>query len=151
MEEKQPYEILKHVKLQHTEVFLRSDGIIHFKYGDHVHYTMDEARELEDVVKDITNDVAHRSLRVTGKYSSTDIEIMRYLSKGRGALFTLADAFVLHSSPQRILANFYMKIQRPYVPTAFFETVEEAETWLKSLNQADLEEMNRKNKLRIKE
>jgi hypothetical protein len=148
--EEKAYTIIKEVKLQHTLVKLRSDGIIQFEYGDHVHYGMAETQELEDVVKEITNDVAHRSLRITGKYSSTDIEIMRYLAKGRGALFTLADAFILHSSTQRVLANFYMKIQRPYVPTAFFDTVEEAEAWLKSLDQRELEEMNRKNKLRIK-
>jgi hypothetical protein len=144
-----PYEIIKRVKLQHTEIELRSDGVIRFNYGDHVHYTMDEAQELEDVVKDITNNVAHRSLRVTGKYSSTDIDIMKYLSRGRGCLFTLADAFVLHSSPQRILANFYTKIQKPYVPTAFFDTEKEAEAWLLSLDQKELLEIHELNKQRV--
>lgn len=141
--------ILKHVKLQHTEIELRSDGVIRFLYGDHVHYTMDEAQELEDVVKDITNDIPHRSLRVTGKYSSTDVDIMKYLSRGKGSLYTLADAFVLHSVPQKILANFYIKIQKPYVPTAFFNAEDEAEQWLKSLDQKELEEIHRLNRKRV--
>ncbi len=129
-----------------TKVELRDDGIIQFFYGENTEYTMAETRELEEAVIEMTKGVTHRSLRIAGKSTSVDTEVMKYLSRGRGALFTLADAFVIHSPAQKILANFYLNINRPILPTKVFNDAGEAEKWLLSL---DGEELARKHKLKI--
>ena len=140
------YKIIETVRLTHTKIELRDDGIIQFFYGDHIQYTMTEAKELEAVVEKITKGVTHKSLRIAGKFSNIDMEVMRYLSRGRGALFTLADSFVIHSMPQKLLANFYLKINKPVLPTKFFTEIAEADKWLQSL---DKEELQRMHKLKI--
>jgi len=140
------YTVLDTIVLPHTEVVLRDDGILQFNYGDRVEYTLEEVPELEETVMKITKGVTHRSLRIAGKYSSTDTDVMKYLSRGRGTLFTLADAFVIQSLAQKILANFYLRINKPILPTRVFNKVEEAENWLRSLDEEDLK---RQHKLKI--
>ncbi len=149
MEENRAYSIISRIELQHTTIELRSDDILQFFYGDHVHFTLEEAQELENAVKEMTKGITYKSLRIAGKYSSTDIGVMKYLSRGQGALYTLADAFVIHSLPQKILANFYTKIQKPYVPTAIYGTVAEAEAWLHKLNKQELDTIHQLNLKRI--
>ncbi len=140
------YKIIDKHELPQTKVELRDDGIIQFFYDENTEYTMDHTKALEAVVEKLTKGVTHMSLRIAGKYTSMDTELMKYLSRGRGTLFTLADAFVIHSLAQRILANFYLHINKPILPTKVFNKVEEAEAWLLSLDKEDLA---RRHKLKI--
>ena len=91
------YKIIDKLEAAHTKVELRDDGIIQFFYNDNMEYTMNETHELEKAVETLTKGKIHMSLRIAGKYTSVDTEVMKYLSRGRGTLFTLADAFVIHS------------------------------------------------------
>jgi len=45
----------------------------------------------------------------------------------------MADAFVIKSLSQKIVANLMIKINKPSVPTRFFDKIEDAEKWLLSL------------------
>ena len=146
---KTTYRVIKKTDLPHTRVELRDDGIIQFFYGSAVHYNTEIAQEVENVVLDITKGETYMSLRIAGKRSSIAIKVMGYLSRGRGCLLTLADAFVIKSFFQRILARIYLSIAKPYVPTRFFEKVEDAEAWLKSLNKHELKEIHKLNLNRV--
>jgi hypothetical protein len=42
-----------------------------------------------------------------------------------------ADAFVIHSLPQKILGNFFLKFKQPSIPTKFFSSEKSAIEWLK--------------------
>ena len=140
------YKIIETVQLSHTKIELRDDGIIQFFHQDDLRFTMSEIKEMEEVVKKITNGITHKSLMIAGTFSNADIEVMEHQSRGEGILFSLADAFVIHSLPQKIIANFYLKINKPVLPTKFFNKVEEAEIWLKSLHDEELKE-NHKRKI----
>lgn len=140
------YKILQTQDVLETRITLRSDGILQFNYAENKEYTMEDTHLLEKAVEEITNGVTHMSLRIAGRYTNVDMEVMKYLSRGRGTLFTLADAFVIHSTAQKILANFYLNIIRPVLPTRFFNKAEEAEAWLLTL---DTEDLARRHKLKI--
>ncbi|MGE0560760.1 MAG: hypothetical protein AB7O47_03005 [Flavobacteriales bacterium] len=49
-----------------------------------------------------------------------------------GLKYSSAEAYVFNSLPHRIIGNFYLKFNKPSVPTKFFNTKEEAEVWLKT-------------------
>jgi hypothetical protein len=149
MEHKPTYQIIKKDELPHTKIELRNDGIIQFFYGDYVHYNVDVSQEVENTVMTVTEGETYMSLRIAGKQSSIAIKVMQYLSRGRGCLLTLADAFVIKSLLQRILAKIYLSIAKPYVPTQFFENIEDAEAWLKSLDKNKLKEIHKLNLNRV--
>ncbi|MEO8759800.1 MAG: hypothetical protein ABI388_02080 [Bacteroidia bacterium] len=143
------YNIIKKTDLPHTRIELRDDGIIQFFYGNSIHYNAEISQEVENAVMDITKGDVYMSLRIAGKKSSIAPSVMSYLSRGRGCLLTLADAFVIQSFLQRMLAKIYLSIAKPYVPTKFFEKAEEAEAWLKSLDKNKLKGIHKLNLDRV--
>jgi hypothetical protein len=150
VEETISYKIIEELDLSHTKIELCDDRVIHFFYGDKVQYTMKEAKELEQAVIKMTNGVVHKSLRVAGNESTIDYETMKYLSRGRGTLFTLADSFVIRSTAQKILANFYVKINKPVLPTKFFNEISQASAWLRSLNVDELIKIHNEKVIQLK-
>ena len=149
MSDKATYRIIKKVDLPHTKIELRDDDVIQFFYGDYVHYNTKIAQEVEDVVIQMIEDKTYVSLRIAGRQSSISLKLMDYLSRGRGCLLTLADAFVIQSFIHRVLAKIYLKFSKPYVPTRFFENVTDAETWLKSLDKNMLKSNHKLNITRV--
>lgn len=70
-------------------------------------------------------------LVVCAEYATTNSVVMRYVSKNENFPYSKAGAFVISSMAQKLMANFYLKINVPERPTKFFNNKEEAEIWLK--------------------
>ena len=73
----------------------------------------------------------YRNLIVAENYVTTTFKTVRYMGTEEANRLTIADAFVINSLPQRIMANFYLNVVKPLKPTKFFKTEEEAFSWLK--------------------
>ncbi|MBP8033341.1 MAG: hypothetical protein KAZ71_02020 [Bacteroidia bacterium] len=70
-------------------------------------------------------------LVLCAEHASTNSELLTAISKNKNNPYSKADAFVIKSMAQKILANFYIKINKPERPTKFFNDKEEAINWLK--------------------
>lgn len=46
----------------------------------------------------------------------------------------LAEAFVVKSLPNRLIASFYMRFDKPPNPTKIFNSISDAEQWLRKVN-----------------
>lgn len=66
-----------------------------------------------------------------GKYSTTNVDVMRFLAKNENMPYSKISAYVTNSISQKLLGNFYIKINKPERPTKFFNNKEEAIAWLK--------------------
>jgi hypothetical protein len=62
-----------------------------------------------------------------------DPETRAFMVSEKRLSLTKADAMVLTSLPQRILGDFYLKINKPPISTKFFGNKEDAIVWLKQL------------------
>ncbi len=107
------------------------EGIIKIIYKDDYEFNINDAKESIKELHKITSNKAFPILKIPGKYSSIDIEARKFISSEEGMKFSLAEAFVTTFLPHRIIGNFYMKINKPVKPTAFFNTEEQAVAWLK--------------------
>lgn len=70
-------------------------------------------------------------LVLCSEHASTNSDLLISISKNENNPYSKADAFVIKSMAQKILANFYIKINKPERPTKFFNNKEEAINWLK--------------------
>jgi hypothetical protein len=70
-------------------------------------------------------------LVLCAEHASTNSELLTTISKNKNNPYSKADAFVIKSMAQKILANFYIKINKPERPTKFFNNKDEAINWLK--------------------
>lgn len=52
-----------------------------------------------------------------------------------GSYYKKADAFVLSTFSQKLFCKLLIKLNKPVVPTKCFDTLEQAQEWLKSLKE----------------
>lgn len=66
-----------------------------------------------------------------GKYSSTNTDALKFISKNENMPYSKASAYLMFTLSQILLGNFYLKMNKPERPTRFFKNKEEAIIWLK--------------------
>jgi len=123
---------LKQIVLTHSKVLFREDGIVEVVFGDYELITEENCKELCKVYRQEFHNKKSPILHVLGKYMNVTKEAREFGASPEGLEFSLAEAFVFTSLPHRIIANFYLNINKPNVPTKFFKTKTEAEVWLKT-------------------
>lgn len=62
-------------------------------------------------------------------FSDADPEIRDWASDENGNLYTICDAIVIESFAQKILTDFYVRVNRPIKPTKIFYSLEKAIGW----------------------
>lgn len=125
------FTIVKELILPHTHLRLRSDGILQINYPDNFDFTLKDSIESVNAIGEITNGIPHVILKVPGLYTTVDKDTRNHVAKGDGARFSVAEAFIINSLAHKLIANFYIKFEKPQKPTAFFRDIPSAELWLK--------------------
>jgi phenylalanyl-tRNA synthetase beta subunit len=93
-------------------------------------FTVDDLAKLVDAQKN-NGGVVLPVLVICENNVLADVILLSKLSQNEYNPYSKADAFVLNSMAQKILANFYIKINKPERPTKFFNNADEALIWLK--------------------
>ena len=62
-------------------------------------------------------------------FSDVDPQIREWASDESGNLYTISDAIVIESFAQKILTDFYVRVNRPIKPTKIFYSLEKAIAW----------------------
>jgi hypothetical protein len=110
------------------------------KVIDNSYYKVRVFENQEFTVDDLKNLVAAQKKNISlvlpvlvfcENNAMADVLLLSKLSKNENNPYSKADAFVLNSIAQKILANFYVKINKPERPTKFFNNLDEALIWLK--------------------
>lgn len=126
------FTVIDELILPHTHLRLRSDGILQINYPDYATFTVTESIESVNAIGEITKGVPHVLLKIPGKYTTVDKGCRNHVSKGDGARFSIAEAFIITSLAHKLIANFYIKFEKPQKPTAFFQNIPAAEKWLRT-------------------
>ena len=116
--------------LGHSKIVMRTDGILQVDFIDELLLDVPHCKELMEVYSEIIEGRKVPILHITGKYMNVTKGARDYGASEEGLKYSLVEAFVIDSLAHQILANFYMKFNKPSVPTQFFKTKEEAEAWL---------------------
>lgn len=123
---------LNQIILSHSQITFREDGIIEVVFGDNELLTEENCKELIEAYRSVLRKKKVPILHIVGKYMNVTKEAREFGASEEGLEFSLAEAYVFNSLPHRIIANFYLNINKPSVPTRFFKTKSEAEIWLKT-------------------
>lgn len=128
-----PFTVLRTESIDYATYHVCSDGVVEIYYGDFV-YNLEMAKRLTDVCGEIIGGSKMLILGITSQYSDIEAEARHFMSTPEALRFSLAEAYVLKSVSQRLLGNFYIRFQRPPVPTRLFSNVPEARQWLLKVN-----------------
>lgn len=121
------------VYLSHSTVLLRKDGILEVSCKNDFEYDVEHIREILQAYSCLLKKGEKAPvLIVSEEYTSITSAGMKYSAGPEGTKYSKAEAFVIHSLFQKMLANFYLNFNKPKVPTRFFNEYTEAEKWLKN-------------------
>lgn len=124
---------LTKIQTRITEVYLREDNILQINIKKDEEFVLSDTLEVINAAKEIGGGKKFKNLIIVGHNTLADNEARKLSTSHEGSLYKLADAFVISSMAQAIVANFYMKINKPVVPTKFFKTEKDALSWLNNL------------------
>ena len=121
--------VVEIIEFSHTKISLRKDGIMQLDIAKDVVYTVKDMREIGEAIQKMSNGARFPLLQIPGKYASIDDEARKFVAKDQ-IKYATASAIVNTSFAQNLIANFYIKFNKPMVPTRIFTSKEDAEKWL---------------------
>lgn len=68
-----------------------------------------------------------------GDFTSPSHAVRLIIASKERAELKKADAFIIRTFPQKIIANFYMSFYKPVAPTKFFNNMNDAKKWIEML------------------
>jgi len=123
--------ITNSIETRISSVFLREDDILQINIKSDNEFTIFDFNELMDAAKEVGKGQKFLNLVIVGSNTLPDNESRIASCSESGSVYKMADAFVIKSLAQTLIANFYMKINKPFVPTKFFKNEQDALIWLK--------------------
>ncbi len=125
-------EILKEQDLGHTQFLLHSNGIIEAVCADNFTYEVEHLEENLVCIIDWSKDEKKLILNTVAPHTNITAEARKFMANSAHINYLIAEAFIVHSLAQRLLASFFIKIDKPKIPTKFFNKREDAIEWLLS-------------------
>lgn len=113
------------------------DGIIYGRFHDGAEVTGEDARENLAGITDFTLGRQMPVLVDLRPIRSQSAEARSVFAGPEATAVTAAVALVFDSPLARVLGNFYLGFNRPVMPTRLFNSVHEAEAWLRTFLRED--------------
>lgn len=117
---------LKKVSAQKIE-----EGILlnHFKAGENI--DVEDFKELRKVNLELAEGKPYTVLGMADELTSFSKEAREWLASKEAVGLKIAKAIVISSLGQRIIGNFYIRVNKPYTKTKLFTKREKALEWLR--------------------
>ncbi len=109
---------------------LIADKILHIKLDSDALVTLEDMHGYMECIREEFGGEAFANLVEFGSLTNVTKEAREYAAQPESNELTIADAFILKSLSQRILGNFYLKMDKPVKPTKLFGDIESAREWL---------------------
>lgn len=119
-------------ELKKAFVFLRQDGVIQIDTKTTEEYSVEDAKEVTTIIQKIGKGKKFPVLMIVKNYMDVDKETRKFYGSKEATINKIAEAFVINSSALKIIANFYIRIEKPNIPSKIFTNTEDAITWLKT-------------------
>lgn len=116
-------------------VFIRkvAPGIVENIIKDNATITGEDVLEMKAANQELCEDEPYCVLIDAGSMTSFTREAMEMVASKSFQQRTIAKAILINSLGHKILANFYLKVNRPHIKTKIFNNREEALNWLKKI------------------
>lgn len=115
-------------------VAMRDDGIVHVSFLPNTEITVELQGVLIDHYVQITSGIKARFIFEGSEFVSITKEARENAIVIEDSTPTMASAIVVRNLGQKIIADFYYKINKPKQPFKVFWSFEKAIDWLNSLN-----------------
>jgi hypothetical protein len=115
---------------------LYENGIMSVLFKENFTVGLKDVEEVVAWVSEIANGRKFLNLMEGESNSEVDAEVRSFSASKEQNKFTIADAMVVKSISHRLLSNFYLKFNKPVMPTRLFTDKEKAIQWLLSQKES---------------
>ena len=125
--------LLDEIKLDYAKVQLFDAKLVRIEIFSNNIIALDESKKINDAIGTLSKGTECFVLMVADEFTQFDRSAADFSASEEGLRYTIADALVVKSLSHKILANFYLKFNKPAKPTKIFTNEPEAVKWLFSL------------------
>ena len=130
------------------EVTLISHNILHLRIFVNLHFEVEDILESFELINRLRGDRKFGNIVESGKNTSYGPGVHEIGAKPEMNVFTLAEAIIVHSLPQKLIGNFYMQLMgKSKIPTKMFSDFPSACSWL-ARTLENLEKSKKKKSLK---
>ena len=126
------------IKCRISEVKLKNEDTLFIDIESEKDFSAQDFNELKQAAEHLGKGKKLYNIINVGEFTLPNKEAREISCSSEGSEFKKADAFIIHSMPQKILANLMLKINIPAVPTKFFSKIEDAEIWINNLIRSEV-------------
>lgn len=119
---------MEYTKLGHLEVKLEN-GILFCKYEEKLLLTIELAKKMLDARLAYQNGINYPVVILLNGLKAADKETRKYAAV-EGIKGITMGAFVVKSTIEKIIYNFFLSIEKPVIPTRAFTHEEDAVNWI---------------------
>lgn len=124
--------LLKELSLDFARIRFYESGLAHIDIiGDYL-ITEKEVRVINTHLGELNEGNAMLILITAEEVTQFDDSARVFSASEEGSKYSVAEAFVVKSLSQRLIANFYVKVNKPPIPSKVFNSEKEAIKWLES-------------------
>ena len=116
---------------------LYTNGVMNIIFKDNLLIEMKDVSEVLDWVASLGPDKKYLNLMEGANSTDFDTEVREFAASSDNNEYTIADAMVISSYAHKLLANFYMRFNKPYKPTRIFTERTKAIDWLLSMKEKE--------------
>lgn len=122
--------IIKKTETDFAVVTLCTDRIMRVMFRKRSEITHESFRRLFDIFRDMIDGVPYSYIYYAEDSSATVTDEGRRFAKEQEYSFPkICNAVVVTNLAHKLIANFYLKFNKPYYPFKVFSKVEDAEKW----------------------
>lgn len=121
---------MKEIELEKSLVCLADNGIMHIHIKTGSDLQLRDAELIATAISELGMGKKYPVLIDAGVFSSIDNEARVFSASMRSNIYIHADAIAYCHLAQRLMAQFYLKHNKPLVPTSIFSDKIEAVDWL---------------------
>jgi hypothetical protein len=117
-----------------TLVYDENENILYSRIKPNVFFDLELSQKLLTAVEEFIGLKKHKALIEMGEFNSSSDNARKFYAENEYVKkYRIADAFVLKSLSVRLIINFFIKFNKPFIPTKAFSDIDKAKAWLNSI------------------
>lgn len=117
-------------EIEEATITLRTDGIVHVRYNEGVEITPELQKRMMKIFQEICGQTQRPFMFSAFEYVTVTKEARANAIAMESVFPGVASAVVAHNTAYRLIANFYLQVNKPKKPYKVFSTQEKAIEWL---------------------
>lgn len=125
-----PVSVIEKATLVFADFSLCSNGVIVIRLDDELCFDQENSIVFIEEIRKIGRGKPLKMLMIPGEQTTGDHFSRQYFALPEHINVISKSAIVLNSSSQRLVGNFFLRVNKPAIPTKLFNYPEEAWNWL---------------------